>query len=233
VSLRGASLVLPEAMPEGLLDWTQFELNVGDVRVSARPTRYSNSSGQATNVVVAWTASPQDIERILVGLLGGELLYKSERPSREKPGLAITVLDVSDEIKRYLARYPGHIHHLTPHRFEELIASILRDLGLDVEITQATRDGGVDIYAYVRSQVASFLMLVECKKWAPERPIGIDVVQRLYGIQQGTSANKSMVVTTSYFTRPAQEQCRQYYPLMELRDFEDIKNWLRQVSSFI
>ena len=97
-------------------------------------------------------------------------------------------------------------------------------------LTQATRDGGVDIYAYVRNEVAAFLILVECKKWAPNQPVGIDVVQRLYGIQQSKQANKSMIVTTSHFTAPAREECRQYYPLMDLKDFEHIKAWLKRYA---
>ena len=89
-----------------------------------------------------------------------------------------------------------------------------------------TRDGGVDIYAFVRHAVASFLMVVECKRWAPDKAVGIEVVQRLYGVQQSKSASKSLIVTTSYFSSPALEQCREYRGLMELRDFEDLKTWL-------
>ena len=101
-------------------------------------------------------------------------------------------------------RYRGK----NPRRFEELIAAILKDFGFDTELTPATRDGGRDIYAYVRNAVTSFLMFVECKRWASHRKVGIDVVQRVHGAAKAGGANKAMIVTSSFFTLPAQEERR-------------------------
>jgi len=120
------------------------------------------------------------------------------------------------------------MYDLTPRKFEELIASILEDFGLDVELTKSTRDGGFDIYAYVRHAVASFLVLVECKKWERSQHVGIEIVQRLFGIQQNLRASKSLIVTTSFFTSPAKEECRLYKGMMELKDFNDLKSWLEK-----
>ena len=108
-----------------------------------------------------------------------------------------------------------------------LIADILKDFGFDVEITSATRDGGKDIYAYLRNQIGSFLMYVECKRWHPPKHVGIEVVQRLYGVQQIDGVNKSMIVTTSFFTKPAIEECRRYKNLLDLKDYNDLKEWLK------
>ena len=142
--------------------------------------------------------------------------------------LAPILIDINDELKLYLAHHPEKLYELTPRKFEELIADILSDFGFDVELNPATRDGGKDIYAHIKNQVCSFLMFVECKKWNPERHIGIEVVQRLYGVQQINKANKSMIVTTSYFTRPAIEECKRYENLMSLSDYNDLKMWLKE-----
>lgn len=159
----------------------------------------------------------------------GEVLYEARGPSeRADETVGHLVVDINQEILRFLATHPEKLYDLTPRRFEELIAAILEDLGLEVELTQATRDGGVDIYAFVRHEVASFLMVVECKRWAPNKAVGIEVVQRLYGVQQSKAASKSLIVTTSFFSSPAREQCREYRDLMELRDFEDLKVWLNR-----
>jgi restriction endonuclease Mrr len=136
------------------------------------------------------------------------------------------LMSIYSEIKRYLARNPHKLYSLSPRRFEELVADILRDFGFDVELTPATRDGGCDIYAHVKNQVTQFLMLVECKRWAARKLVGVDIVQRVYGVQQATGANKSMIVTTSFFTKPARSERERFRTQMDLRDYGCLKEWL-------
>jgi hypothetical protein len=143
-----------------------------------------------------------------------------------------TVVSINDEIKRYLAQHPEKIYNLNSRKFEELIADILHDLGFDVELIKATRDGGVDIYAYIRTTVCNFLIFVECKKWAPDNHVGIDIVQRLFGVQQIGQANKSMIITTSYFTEPAIKEAKRYNGMMDLHDFNSLKDWLIKYNDF-
>jgi hypothetical protein len=140
--------------------------------------------------------------------------------------ISYPIISINEGIKQYLAKHPEKVHELNPRKFEELIADILHDLGFSVELTKATRDGGVDIYAYIRTAVCEFLLFVECKKWAPNNHVGIDVVQRLFGVQQSGQANKSMIITTSFFTEPAIKEAKRYNGLMELRDYNALKDWL-------
>ncbi len=63
---------------------------------------------------------------------------------------SILLTDVNDEIKKYLSKHPEKLHDLTSRKFEELVASILEDLGFDVTLTKQTRDGGTDIIASIR-----------------------------------------------------------------------------------
>jgi len=142
--------------------------------------------------------------------------------------IAPIIIDINEELKRYLAKHPDKIYDLSPRKFEELIAEILSDFGFHVELTPATRDGGKDIYAYIKNQICSFLMFVECKKWTQTKHVGIEVVQRLYGVQQINKANKSMVVTTSFFTKPAIEESKRYESLISLHDYNDLKTWLKR-----
>lgn len=156
-----------------------------------------------------------------------EQLYQSPPP---QPGLHAEILDVNRELKRWLATHPAMLYELDSRKFELLVADILKDFGFEVELTPATRDGGKDIYAYIRSEICSLLMFVECKRYAPDHPVGIDIVQRLYDVQTSHHANKSMLVTTSFFTRPAIKEARRYESLMDLRDYEDLKKWLARYA---
>lgn len=95
-----------------------------------------------------------------------------------------------------------------------------------MELTRATRDGGVDIYAHLMHDIGNFLVLVECKKWLPRRGVGVEIVQRLYGVQQAHRANMAMIVTTSYFTKPARTEAASYPSQMKLSDYDVLKTWL-------
>ncbi len=176
---------------------------------------------------VKWKIRRHQIDEIAFQEKDVDLIYESMDISNEIGEIIIDSRTLIDEkVRDHLSRHPELIYDLSPRAFEELVASVLMSFGLDVELTPTTRDGGVDLIAYVKNRVASFLMVVECKKWRQDRPVGIDIVQRLYGVQLGMSANKSIIVTTSHFTTPAIDQCNQYKGLMELKDFEQLKGWL-------
>jgi HJR/Mrr/RecB family endonuclease len=100
-----------------------------------------------------------------------ESFFIATEPVESAPEASILVTDINTELKRYLNKHPEKLYDLTLRKFEELIASILEDLGFEVELTQATRDGGSDIIAYIRNAVCEYLTLVECKKYSPENKV--------------------------------------------------------------
>lgn len=144
---------------------------------------------------------------------------------------SILVTEISLDIKKYLAKHPEKLYQLSPRKFEELIADILKDFGMDTELTKATRDGGRDIYAYVRNAVTSFLIFVECKRYAPDNRVGIDIVQRMYGTTLAGGAHKGMIVTTSFFTAPAIQEAGKISSEMELKDYNHLKLWLNTYTN--
>ena len=156
-------------------------------------------------------------------------VYSDERSS-DSPFDFSLIIDINDTLKKYLAKHPEKLYELTPRRFEMLIADLLRDLGFETELTVATRDGGCDIYAYVKNLITSFLILVECKRWSKKK-VGIDAVQRVYGAVKSQGAHKGMIVTTSFFTKPAQDERTRVSGEMELKDFNDLKSWLQQYDN--
>lgn len=60
----------------------------------------------------------------------------------------------------------------------QLIARILEDFGFSTELTRITGDGGKDIIAYLNNEMGRFVTYVECKKYLPTKPVGIEVIQR-------------------------------------------------------
>ncbi|WP_397447875.1 restriction endonuclease [Polaribacter sp. R77954] len=155
-----------------------------------------------------------------------EELYSDDDTSTEKSSLIIT--DINDEVKRYLKKHPEKLHDLTPRRFEELVASILEDMGLDVQLTQATRDGGTDIIAEFKNAITSFLILVECKKYSPENKVGVGIIREVAGVHSFKQPSKSIIVTTSTFTKPAKDAASILKEQIDLKDYFNLKEWLNK-----
>lgn len=153
-----------------------------------------------------------------------EELYKNNLNEIEKPNLIIT--DISEEVKKYLKNHPEKLYDLSPRKFEELVASILEDMGFDVTLTQATRDGGTDIIAMIKSSIASFLIFVECKRYSPEHKVNVGIIREVAGVHSLKEPAKSIIVTTSTFTKDAIKEASLHKEKIELKDYLNLKEWL-------
>lgn len=61
----------------------------------------------------------------------------------------------------------------------------------------------------------------------PPHHVGIDVVQRLYGVMHWTGAAGGLVATTSRFTRPARDWRTDVDEELALLDMDGIHAWMR------
>jgi len=156
-----------------------------------------------------------------------ELLYESAAQSIAPPRL---IVSVSDALIARLAREPHLLHEVSARQFEEIVAELFRKEGFDVQLTQETRDGGTDIIAISNRMNIWQKLVIECKRYAPARRVGIAVVQRLLGVKAQTSANKAVVVTTSSFSRDARAVAHERFWDLDLKAYDDVVGWLRAAS---
>jgi restriction endonuclease Mrr len=138
------------------------------------------------------------------------------------------VLELNEELIEHLRKNPGLMRELHPRMFEELIAEVFRNQGFDVELTPATHDGGIDLYAARKDSFGSLLYVIECKRYRTSCKVGIEVVQRLYGVVQSKMATKGIIATTSTFTRSAMEFAKPLAYQLSLHDFKSLSTWLGQ-----
>src|SRR6202049_4833736 len=68
--------------------------------------------------------------------------------------------------------------------------------------------------------------IIECKRYRPDRKVGLSIVQRLYGIKTSYGATKAFLVTSSSFTRDALKFAKQHLWELDLKDHSDLLNWL-------
>jgi len=121
---------------------------------------------------------------------------------------------------------PRMVFNMPPRRFEELVAELLERSGYTVTLTPQTRDGGKDMYSAKHDEFGSFLYIVECKRQAPDRPVGVGVVRALHGVAQHERVNAAMVMTTSYFSGPARAFVEDLRYQVSLKDYFDLRFWL-------
>lgn len=129
-----------------------------------------------------------------------------------------------------LKRDASQLAALDRRMFEQVVAEIFRRMGYQVEVTKTTRDGGIDIVGIGRIGEVEHKLFVECKRKDPGNPVGVDIVRSLYGVHQGRSgANKSVIVSTTGFTKDAEgfatQETRSSWEL-DLYDFADLRSWL-------
>ena len=98
----------------------------------------------------------------------------------------------------------------TGYIFEDFLKEYLLKIGLDeVEVTQRSRDGGIDLKA-IRKGVGNFSEIdtihyyIQAKKYVPNKSIGVKTIRELKGtIPFGY---KGMLITTAHFTDDAYKE---------------------------
>ena len=93
------------------------------------------------------------------------------------------------------------LQSLDGHTFEGLVADLLRAMGLRVERSKLSADGGIDAIAYCDKPLLKGKYIVQCKR--QKAPVGEPVLRDLYGTVMSERAAKGILVTTSHFTQSA------------------------------
>ncbi|MBN9336083.1 restriction endonuclease [Devosia sp.] len=130
---------------------------------------------------------------------------------------------VSDQLFKMVSGDPNLVYALTPREFEEFSAELFQRQGYSVTMTPQTRDGGKDLYLARSDGLGSFLYIVECKRYAPDRAVGVGVVRELFGVAQHERLTAAMTLTTSHFSEEAREFAAEVQYQLNLKDFVDLK----------
>jgi len=157
-----------------------------------------------------------------------EKIFTDERPIESQIIVAETVIE---DLLKLLAKEPQSVYRLPPRKFEELVARILEDQGCEVTLTKTTLDGGYDILGRLTTGPVPLVFLTECKRYSENNRAGVEVVRNLYGVTEMQRANFGMIVTTSSFTKDAQEEKMRIGSRIDLKEFNDLKSWFERYKS--
>ncbi|HDZ79386.1 MAG TPA: hypothetical protein ENH39_08820 [Gammaproteobacteria bacterium] len=156
------------------------------------------------------------------GILGPDGKPLSQIPDAFK----LVVVDTNKILLSRIKEDPKLWYSVDPRKFEELIAEMLTERGYEITLTPTSKDGGLDMFAARKDDLGSFLYLVECKRYTPPNKVGVSVVRSLHGVVQQKQANGGIVVTSSFFTKGAQELQESLPHQMHLRDYLALQKWL-------
>ena len=153
---------------------------------------------------------------------------EAEIEDSDNPELLITETSRIKQVIQDIYKNNELIFKVDPRKFEEIIAELLYAKGFEVELSKQTRDKGYDIIALNNLNGFPVKYLVECKRHASHRPVGISIVRGFCDVITTENANKGIIVTSSYFSPECHQraQCKGY--LLDLKDRKDILTWAHE-----
>jgi restriction system protein len=180
---------------------------------------------------MAQSLDPDQFRRVLEGHLYD---LSDDSPAEKKSLIAVArpvIISANEAIIAGLKRQPRDVFKLTSRQYEELVAELLHDIGYEITLTKATRDGGKDILASMKTELGEFLCLVEAKHYREDRKIGVSLVRTLYGTLCDYQASSAMLVTTSSYSRDARVLQEKHKYELSLRDYTDVAGWIQRYGT--
>lgn len=117
-----------------------------------------------------------------------------------KKGFVLIILNVLIDLGKEKVM-DEKILNMSGYEFENYISRLLINMGFDVEVTQYSNDGGIDLIATYKKPIFFGKYIIQCKRW--NTSVGQPEVRDLYGVVMDQRANKGILITTSDFTTQA------------------------------
>jgi len=232
--LKSSHVVITFLSPNPVSDWVTYELQLAKKEgLEIFAINLMNGSDFINHpllnfkpIVVDWNFN--NLKKIIAGDLN-TFSYQNLYSEREIDLIKIDFKSSAEKLNNYLISNPEYMHKLSARKFEEHVAYVLEKLGYEITLTQQTRDSGIDIFALKKQEIGKILTIVDCKKYAPDKPIGIGVVRNMYGTLNIEKASHAMIASTSYFTKDAKEFEKNYKFQISLKDHSDIIDWMKKI----
>lgn len=169
--------------------------------------RTDNRTRRAAGRAIRFNVSGEgDEERGFISIIGHVELGGSKNRILSDYSTQIPAL-IEEANNRAKKRLKEEIGKLSWREFESnFMAQVLEALGFSsIEVTQSTRDGGVDAVCRYKRGIVSSEALVSAKHWKSNK-VGPDEVQRVRG--NVGNQDTGVIFTSSFFTDGAIEQAR-------------------------
>lgn len=156
---------------------------------------FQRSPGKITWVVPIPAARP----------LGGVVEERIGLSAAIRDGLTLDKVKPGLLFNYVLSHGTGIETLLSPRQFEEALYAAFRADGWRVTLTKYTRDGGVDLILNKCGEQGDETIYVQAKRYSPRYTITRPTMRRFHDVFRQGGADKGLMVTTSYLTKPARE----------------------------
>lgn len=130
--------------------------------------------------------------------LGAQVSRSPEEAQPVKPIMEFKMADArfvdQTDLMSGLTEAPN-LMDLNPFEFENLVANLFGQMGLESKLTRSSRDGGVDCVAFDTRPVLGGKVVIQAKRY--KHTVGVSAVRDLFGTMMNEGANKGILVTTS------------------------------------
>lgn len=92
------------------------------------------------------------------------------------------------------------------HLVRQVIQAMFKDDGVEVKVTQSSRDKGVDAIAFNPDPVMGGKIIIQAKRYT--NVVGVSAVRDLYGTVMNEGAMKGILVTTSNYGNDSYDFCK-------------------------
>lgn len=135
------------------------------------------------------------------------------------------IADLYEEMYSHFRRRPEDLYKLGPREFEIILFRIFQTQGFEAVLGPGKGDGGVDIRLLHRDPLGDVLTLVQAKRNAPHRKIGLGPVQALRGAMAAEDIGNGIVVSTSDYLPGAKRFANNCRAQLELKTSNDVAEW--------
>ncbi|WP_415381483.1 restriction endonuclease [Halosimplex sp. TS25] len=113
------------------------------------------------------------------------------------------------------------LQNIDPYDFEDFVADLWEDRGWETTVAQDSNDMGVDVVARKSTDLVEQKLVIQAKRYSDGNKIGRPKVQQYHSLkEQDAAADAAVVVTTSSFSKQAEEWAEKHN--VKLIDGDDL-----------
>ncbi len=177
-------------------------LHYNEITELAKKKRILDTEGQtphATMGALLYTDTLKENSRFRRGDEKGTFALQVSTPKGIKQQIEAIQKQVREDLRKHLLK-------MHPQRFEELIRSLLEEMGFDEAETTAYRnDKGVDVRGILRTNpLSTTKVAIQAKRWTAN--VGASVVRDLRGSLRVAENEQGLIITPSDFTAEARNE---------------------------
>ncbi len=156
--------------------------------------------------------------------------------SNEIAQLEDTYSSNNDMVEEYRAELLERIKSFSPKKFESFSRLLLSHMGIKFDREKGVKmsgDHGIDGFGYFQSdEFRTSKVVIQCKRFV-EQPISEPVIDQFKGVMTSFNADYGIFITTSYFTKQAQEKALQGSNIVTLIDGQKLVSLIEKYQLHI